>query len=332
MSFGVTAAVVGAAGAIGGAAMSARASKKAAKAQGDAAAQQAQVQYDIYQQQRGDQAPFRAVGTNALNELAMRLGVGGANTLANATLVDTSTGIPSVNQALYDSNEAYRKAWDDLAASHYQSYGQNYIDSSDATWINQQLRNALQPAIDAERASSGSASSNPLYGSLLRNFTAEDFTTDPGYEFRLGQGQRALESSAAARGGLLSGAAAKALTKYNQDFASNEYGNVFNRFRAQQGDQFNRLASLAGIGQTATNATQQAGQNYATGMGNALQYGGTARASGYAGQANAIGAGLGGLTSAIGNIPWGGNNPYGTYSAQTSPVQDYYTGVQGTPI
>src|SRR5712692_2716617 len=50
---------------------------------------------------------------------------------------------------------------------------------------------------------------------------------DPGFQFRLQQGEQALERSAAARGNLLSGGTAKALTQYGQDYASNEYGNVY---------------------------------------------------------------------------------------------------------
>lgn len=338
MSFGLSAAAIGGiaagVGALGGAAISASASKKSARAQGDAAAQQAQLQYDIFQQQRLDQAPFRNIGSNALNELAMRLGVGGSGaasggSLANASLVDTSSGIPQPNAELYATNDAYRRAWDAQLAEHQAGFGSGYTGYSDPSMLDTQLRARLRPEI---AQATTTQQQNPLYGSLLRNFTAEDFEVDPGYQFRIGEGQKQIESSAAARGGLLSGAAAKALTKYNQNFASNEYGNVYNRYRANQTDQFNRLASLAGVGQTATNATQQAGQNFATGTGNALQYGGTARASGYAGQANALSAGLGGLASAFNNFGGGSTygNPYGGYSAQTSPVVDYYSGTQPT--
>jgi len=335
MSFGVTAAVVGGVAAVGGAAIAASGAKKAARAQGDAAAQAAQLQYDQYQQTRLDQAPWRNVGSNALNELAMRLGVGGSGaasgaSLANASLVDTSSGIPQPNAELYATNPAYRKAWDDQLAEHQAGFGSGYTAYSDPSMLDTQLRGRLGPEI---ASATQTQQQNPLYGSLLRNFSQEDFQTDPGYQFRIGEGQKQIESSAAARGGLLSGAAAKALTKYNQNFASNEYQNVYNRFNQNQNNTFNRLASLAGVGQQANAQLQQAGQNYANNAGNALQSAGTARASGYAGQANAIGAGLGGLTSAFGNINYGGgsaysNNPYGTYSAESTPVQDYYNGTQ----
>jgi len=100
---------------------------------------------------------------------------------------------------------------------------------------------------------------------------------DPGYQFRLGQGQDALQNSMAARGGALGGNALKAIADYGQNAASAEYGNVFNR-----------LAGLSNVGQTTTNNVNTLGQNTANNVGNNLVQAGQARASGYAGQANAF--------------------------------------------
>jgi hypothetical protein len=136
-------------------------------------------------------------------------------------------------------------------------------------------------------------------GSLLRPFGTDDFEADPGYAFRQSEGNKMVERSAAARGGLLSGSAIKAGQRFGQDLASQEYQNAYNRFQSNQSNQFNRLASLAGVGQTANNALQQAGSGYAnavTGIsqanaanqGNALMAAGKARASGYAGIGNAL--------------------------------------------
>ena len=96
-----------------------------------------------------------------------------------------------------------------------------------------------------------------------RDFTANDFTKDPGYDFRMQQGQQALERSAAARGGLQSGATLKALTRYGQDFASNEYNNAYNRFNADRDRRFGRLSEMAGFGQRASGIAANAGQHYA---------------------------------------------------------------------
>ena len=67
------------------------------------------------------------------------------------------------------------------------------------------------------------------------SFTANDFQADPGYAFRLSEGQRGLDRQAAARGGLISGSALKAASRYGQDMASQEYGNAFNRALTQYG-------------------------------------------------------------------------------------------------
>lgn len=103
-----------------------------------------------------------------------------------------------------------------------------------------------------------------------RDFTAADFQKDPGYDFRMSEGLKAIERSAAARGGLNSGATMKALTKYNQDFASNEYNNAYNRFNADRDRRFGRLSSLAGIGQNATGQLVAARGAYGTGLSNNL--------------------------------------------------------------
>lgn len=101
-----------------------------------------------------------------------------------------------------------------------------------------------------------------------------NFEADPGYQFRLQEGQKAMDRSAAARGNLLSGGQAKALTQYNQGMASQEYGNAFNRAMqqhsvesARKGDQFNRLATMAGVGQTASQQMQAAGNVYGQQVG-----------------------------------------------------------------
>jgi len=143
------------------------------------------------------------------------------------------------------------------------------------------------------------------------SFGAGDYQRDPGYAFRLSEGQKALERSAAARGGLISGSALKAAQRFGQDMGSQEYQNAYNRAltgynanvaRADTG--YNRLAALAGVGQTATQQLGAAGQNYAnqtgntamgaaSNIGNAMGAAGQARASGYMGMANAASGGIG---------------------------------------
>lgn len=133
-------------------------------------------------------------------------------------------------------------------------------------------------------------------GEFNRNFTMADFNADPGYEFRRAEGQRGLENSASARGGVLSGGTLKAIAKYNGDAASQEYGAAYNRFNNDLTTRYNRLSSLAGTGQTATNSGIAAGNqltdNLQTGVNNItsnVNAAGNARASQYVNTANAIG-------------------------------------------
>lgn len=116
-----------------------------------------------------------------------------------------------------------------------------------------------------------------LYASGQKYTSPTDLVQqDPGYQFRLDQGTKALERSAAASGGLFSGKTGKALTEYSQGVASQEYGNAYNR-----------LASLAGIGQSATSQQVNANQNQGTQLADLTTQVGNARASGYVGAANA---------------------------------------------
>lgn len=140
------------------------------------------------------------------------------------------------------------------------------------------------------------------FGSLLKPFGADTFQKDPGYDFRRREGQKGVENSAAARGMQLSGAALKGIDRYNQDFASNEYSNAYNRYTQDQTNEYNRLSNLAGMGQT---SAQQVGNTASSGLFNlGSQIGantigaGNANAAGVVGQANAITGGLNNLSNA----------------------------------
>jgi len=166
------------------------------------------------------------------------------------------------------------------------------------------------------------------------DFSMEKFQQDPGYAFRMSEGLKALDRTAAARGGLISGGALKAASRYGQDMASQEYQNAFNRYnqnrtynsglfntnRAYQTGQYNQnrnfntdlyqtnrtnalapLGSLMSSGQNAANNTGAAGQNYASNASSTYQQAGNAGAAGInaAGQSNA--AGQMGVANSLGN-------------------------------
>ena len=149
-------------------------------------------------------------------------------------------------------------------------------------------------------------------GQFTKSFGMSDFEQDPGYGFRMSEGLKALDRSAAARGGLLSGATLKGAQRYGQDLGSQEYQNAFNRYQTNRSNLLNPLQSLAGIGQTSTNQGISAGQNYATNVGNlGMNAAGT--------QANA------GLTAAQANQSAYGNvgNAFANYLTP-NPMNEFF--------
>jgi len=142
------------------------------------------------------------------------------------------------------------------------------------------------------------APTDPGYGRYARDFGMADFTADPGYGFRMSEGMKALERSAAARGGLLSGATLRGVQRFGQDLASQEYQNAFNRYQINRAGQLNPLQSLMGAGQTGTNVLSGAMGQTGQGIAAAQQGAGAARASGYVGGVNAL---TGALSQAVPN-------------------------------
>ena len=133
---------------------------------------------------------------------------------------------------------------------------------------------------------------------LTHQFGAEDFQAgiDPSYNFRLQQGNLATTNLLNASGGLVSGNALQGLTNYGQNAASQEFGNAFNRDQTQKSNIYNKLASIAGLGQTSLGQTNQLAGQTAQGVGGAI-----------AGAGSAIGAGQ----AAVGNALAGGFQTYG---------------------
>ena len=132
------------------------------------------------------------------------------------------------------------------------------------------------------------------FGSFARPFSMADYQEDPGYQFRLAEGEKAINRGAASRGDFFSGQTGKALTEYGQNIASDEYGRARDRYRQDQGDVWNRFSGLSGTGQQAAQQVGQwgqstagrVGQGYLTAggqMANAYQGAGAARASAYEG-------------------------------------------------
>lgn len=131
------------------------------------------------------------------------------------------------------------------------------------------------------------------FGRDSQPFSMANFQADPGYAFRLSEGLKALDRSAAARGGLLSGNQLRGVTELGQNMGSQEYQNAFNRFYSERASRLNPLQSLMGVGQTSTNAMSNAAADFGKSQADAAAAIGNARASGYMGMANAVSSGLG---------------------------------------
>jgi len=175
------------------------------------------------------------------------------------------------------------------------------------------------------------------YGSYAQPFSMADYQADPGYAFRVQQGQQAIDRSAAAQAGLQSGAALKAAARFGQEMGSQEYGNAYNRFLQQRQLQLQALQGLASPGATTAGTMGQIGTttganiaNTMLGAGQALGQGieqaGQARASSYMGGASALQGALQGV----------GQNAmlYGMmdrYNQNAGPTGTYQFGGQTVP-
>jgi len=133
-------------------------------------------------------------------------------------------------------------------------------------------------------------------GYFTQQYTPEEFAKgiDPGYQFRLAQGQEATSRAANMGGGMISGNALKGVQDYTQGLASNEFTGAFNRFQTGRTNIYNTLAGIAGLGQQSLNTTANAGTTAAQNAGNAYQAAGAATAGGIVGSANAMGGGIAG--------------------------------------
>jgi hypothetical protein len=143
-----------------------------------------------------------------------------------------------------------------------------------------------------------------IAASRYEPFSAAKFQADPGYAFRMREGIKALDRTAAARGGLLSGNQLRGVTQFGQELASDEYTNAFNRYQAERAARLQPLQSLAGMSQSSANTLSNAAGQLGSGISSAYgQLGqnvganligaGNARASGYMGMANALTGGVG---------------------------------------
>lgn len=282
--------LIGANAARGAASTQADAAANASAQQLQAAREANQMQWNMYQQNLANQSPYMQTGQTALAALSGGLGLGAPGVYGSSAQGGGygASGGPDMRAQGGEASLAVMPGVTPIMPGGVTSGPtQNYGASN----------GAMQGA------------AGQYAGKFTDTFTPNDLAMDPSYKWRLQQGSQALNASAAARGMLGSGQNLKDITNYAQDAASQEYQNAYNRFNTNQSNLYNRIASLAGVGQTATNAIGAAGQTAAGNMGqntmtgaansgNYLTSGAAAQAGGQVGASNAlsgaIGSGVGG--------------------------------------
>jgi hypothetical protein len=273
-------------GSIVGGIIQSNAASDAQSAQERAAARARRDQNQAFERQVQLQAPFRAGGLSALNRYLTYFGLETPTIYAGGTTTPPSLNGPDGKPLK----------------------GQALIDAR---------RNMGQPpelSVDPN---------DPNFGKYTRDFGMSDFQADPGYAFRLSEGIKALDASAAARGGLLSGNTLRGALKYGQDAASQEYTNAFNRYQLNRRNQLAPLETLFGGAHDSANTLGGAASN----LGNALASNsyqlGNVQAAGEIARGNAMSGMVGGLTSSLGGYNFGSMFGGGGGTSQYSQSTKY---------
>jgi hypothetical protein len=262
--------------------------------------------------------------------LAIMGGVSAAAGVGSALIGSSAAKSAAATQAQGALSAQQLQAQEAQNALDFNKQQYNTSQQQQAPWLaaGQSGLNALQYGMGTGGTANGSGvaqgSLTQPYGQTFTAPTGLTEQNDPGYQARLALGTDAIQKSAAARGSVVTGGTAKALDTYGQDYASNEYGNVYNRalntfnsnqntYNTNQTNQYNKLAALSNSGQQTATALAQQGQNAAntasnidltTGaqQGQDLQNAATATASGTVGAANAWSNGLSGIGNNISNL------------------------------
>lgn len=282
-----SAAIVGST--LAGGYMSSQAAKSAASSQSSAANDAANAQLQQFNTVNSQQAPYRQAGYSALNQLAFGLGDSSAlNPYANKTLINNDQGILSPDWGLYNSDPIYKRAWDNMVNTNQGILQNGPLNDYQVS----KLQNQIQSSINSDPAYAQSQQSNSGglgFGQFLHQFNTSDLNDNlaPNYAFMRDQGLGQLQNASNATGGLLSGNTLQGLNTFAQNYAQNAYQQAYQNYNSNQSNIFNRLADIAGLGQTANQSTANAGIQSTAAANNYLTSAAAANAAGTVGQANA---------------------------------------------
>lgn len=255
------------------------------------------LQNQMYNDSIDRTSPFYNTGVSANEKLADYLGIQGGSQQSEQQIYDslkdqytttTNTGqtytdpTTGVTQVIGDKDAFYTNylANADLgksnnAAAMKRMAANQMLQSGDYDGLNDLFgiemgsgkttstdQEALRAAVQ-ERMTQQQQNTPDNFGSLLQTFGQEQFEADPGYKFRLSEGNNAINQAAAARGDYYNPETVQALGDYNANQADQTYGDAYNRYNNDQTNIFNRLAAISGTGQQAANTLNTAGANYA---------------------------------------------------------------------
>ena len=271
---------------LGSAAIQARGAGKAADAQEQAAKDAAKVTREMFDITRRDLQPYATQGYEALNFLSQMYGLPPVTRqVENPEYAPLRAEVKSLEKRVPDFAEP--SGGDERGDNRRVSlYGDKTIRKFNR-------RTDEFKRLNARLAQTPEFLDQPM--DTIGTDRMEMLAKTPGYDFRFDEGTRALDRSASATGRLNSGAHERGLVRYGQDYATGAWENLANR-----------MASIAGLGQTSTAQTGAFGAQAGSDIGNALMAGGSARASGYIGQANAIAGGINNAGSSIFSYGFGG--------------------------
>jgi hypothetical protein len=256
MAIGTAAAIgLGVAGV--GSALGARSQSKAAGKAADTSAQVARennaLARDIYGQNKGILDPYVQRGNAAGGTMNALLGLGGQAAQPNVLSQyqgpnpDSSamgsrgvwdqylTANPDVYQGWQDTGQAFRTP-QEYAEFHYNRFGRN--------------EGRALPTATMGQVGQTTPGQTPQQAA---NEAFDIFKNSTGYQFRVNEGNRALNAGWAGGGTLQSGAAGKAFQQFGQNIASQEFGNYMNYLGNQQGVGLGAGSALAGVGQNYVN-------------------------------------------------------------------------------
>lgn len=267
----VAAAIAGAA-VVGGVASSNSASQ-AKSAQNSATQKAVDTSNQQFYANQNALAPYRDAGTAALSRLQSLLGMGPGSSVA-------TTGPISRDQ--FDS-QAYLAANPDLAAKAGDAH---FVADPYSHYLEYGMKDGRQGYKYAD--SPQSVTSSPL----LAKFSSADLAADPvynsGLQFGMDEGTKAIERHASATGGYDSGADAKAIARFANDYGSTKAADSRSRFVEDQNNIFGKLSSIAGMGQGSTNVGVSAGANNASNLSALYSSQGNANAAAAIAGGNAI--------------------------------------------